>query len=197
MFFSRVLPAVGVLVLIAGCAGQKQEMERIANAPMRADYLLDEDAEFTGYTTWLMLPATTSGGGLADPRVKTAEFKQDLQDAVQAEMFARGYQRIETGMPDLAVNFMLAVDTIDPKTVGSQFPDYQMDLTESEAAMTKVWQQGTLVLFFFDTKTQQMIFRAAVQTEVNLDLERPRADRQKRIGAAVKLMMESFPARRR
>lgn len=197
MFFSRVLPAVGVLVLIAGCAGQKQEMERIANAPMRVEYLLDEDAEFTGYTTWLMLPATTSGGGLADPRVKTAEFKQDLQDAVQAEMFARGYQRIETGMPDLAVNFMLAVDTIDPKTVGSQFPDYQMDLTESEAAMTKVWQQGTLVLFFFDTKTQQMIFRAAVQTEVNLDLERPRADRQKRIGAAVKLMMESFPARRR
>ncbi|MCZ6765920.1 MAG: DUF4136 domain-containing protein [bacterium] len=197
MFLSRVLPAVGVLVLIAGCTGQKQEMERIANAPMRVDYLLDEDAEFTGYTTWLMLPTPTGGGGLADPRIKTAEFKQDLNDAVQAEMFSRGYQRIETGMPDLAVNFMLAVDPIDPKAIGSQFPDYQMDLTESEAAKTKVWERGTLVLFFFDTKTQQMIFRSAVQTEVNLDLDRPRADTQKRISKAVKLMMESFPARRR
>ena len=162
---------------------------------MRVDHLLDEDANFRSYATWLMLPAPTGGGGLADPRIKAAEFKLALDDAVQSEMFAKGYTRLETGMPDLAINFMLAVDAIDPKNI--QFPDYQMDLTSSESAMAKMWEQGTLVLFFFDTKTGQMVFRAAVQTEVNLEIEMPPEESQKRISKAVKMMLESFPARSR
>ena len=195
MFLSRVLPAVGVLVLIAGCGGQKQEIQRIVDAPMRADHILDEDADFARYKTWLMMPAPTGGGGLADPRIKTAEFKQALQDAVQSEMFAKGYTRIETGMPDLAINFMLAVDAIDPKNV--QFPDYQMDLTASEKARTGMWEQGTLALFLFDTKSGQMIFRTAVQTEVNLEIEMPVEESRKRISKAVRMMLESFPNRQR
>ncbi len=195
MFLNRVLPAVGVLVLIAGCAGQKQEIQRIVDAPMRADHILDEDADFARYKTWLMLPAPGGGGGLADPRIKTAEFKQALQDAVQSEMFAKGYARIETDMPDLAINFMLAVDAIDPKNI--QFPDYQMDLTASEEAKTGMWEQGTLALFFFDTKTGQMIFRTVVQTEVNLEIEMPVEESRKRISKAVKMMLESFPNRQR
>jgi len=195
VFFSRILAAVCLLVVVGGCSGQKQEIQRIVDAPMRADHILDEEADFKSYATWLMLPAPTGGGGLADPRIKAMEFKQTLQEAVQGEMFAKGYTRIETGMPDLAINFMLAVDAIDPGNV--QFPDYQMDLTETEQAKSKMWEQGTLALFFFDTKSGQMIYRTAVQTEVNLDIELPVEESQKRIAKAVKMMLESFPNRQR
>ena len=53
------------------------------------------------------------------------------------------------------------------------------------------WTQGTLVLDIVDGKSNEMVYRATAEAEVNQDLSP--AERQTRVNEAAVRMLEKFP----
>lgn len=56
---------------------------------------------------------------------------------------------------------------------------------------TNVWQEGTLILEVFDTRTKNLVWRGSATTE--LSGLRTREDREQAIDAAVKKLLGDFP----
>ena len=191
-----VLLTVFAMSSLFGCTATKQmTTEKIHQTPIVVQAEFDEDADFSGYTSWSWIPVPIAKSGnevLDDPA-----WREIVDLAVEKEMFARGYVR-DTVNPSLLVNAIATVEKIDKKYIqehyeGYYYPDYHAQLPESSGKPKRKWDEGTLMLFVFDAATKEIVWFGTAQTEVYKWTPGP--DREKRTREAVRLLLESLPAR--
>lgn len=187
----RCVPAIALL-LLTGCSTPNQEIKRIVDSPIAIDSQTSDDVDFGRFSTWSWLPVTSMNAlGLSSGDPGDAETRAVIQDAVEAQLFKRGYRRVETA-PDLVMNFYLAVDRISQDQIGEYIPEYRVGVTGKDAK--KAWSEGTLIIFAFDARTRQLAWRGSAQAEAHEE-GLPMPEREKRLGRAIEAMMQTFPAR--
>lgn len=188
---ARVLPALAAAALaagvLAGCA---------ATGPsIRTDY--DRSADFSAYRTYAYVqPLGTDRAGYST--LTTQHFK----GAIDAQLAARGYRRVESD-PDLLVNVNAnATEKVDVRaaptaTIGvgyyhyryglySGFPLYRNDVE------TVRYRVGTANVDVVDAKRKQLVWEGIAEGRLTKDVMR---NPEPAIRAAVAEMFKSFPAR--
>jgi len=195
MKFGRFVAIALFAALVAGC-GTSAEVQRILDSPIVVETALEEEADFSTYETWtwLELPANTE----LDPRIDNPEFTGNVDNAVEREMYTRGYRK-DKAAPDLLVNGHAVFEEIDQNYIsekynGSYYPEYQTEIQKGDKQRSK-WQEGTIILFVFDARTRQMVYQASAQAEITDTKNTTPDQRKKRIDKAINLMMEKFPKR--
>jgi hypothetical protein len=190
---ARRILVVGLILVAVGCGGsQKDEVQRIVDSPIDIQSSYEPGTDFRQYKTWNWIPAPqgipSQPQGSMDPA-----FDQEIKEAVEGQMFSRGYRRVDSAY-DLIANYHFAVEPLDMKMIdqmyGGQLPDYVTHIEGTDDQNLK-WDQGTLIVFLFDAKNGQLVWRAAAQAEVtNKSSE---SQRQGRINKAVTMMLAKLP----
>jgi hypothetical protein len=159
-------------------------------------FLIEDEVEFSKYETWtwLELPASAE----LDPRIDNPEFLGNVDNAVEREMYTRGYRKNKAA-PDLLVNGHAVFEEIDQSYIaekynGSYYPEYQTDIPEGGKQKSK-WKEGSILLFVFDAKTRQMVYQASAQAEITDTKNTTAEQRKERVSQAITKMMEKFPKR--
>ena len=184
------LCVVLLVTLLAGCGSKTSEADRILNAPIEVDVHLDENADFSSYGTWRWIPAPQNIA--FDPYISSQEVKTEIEEAVQNELFTKGYVK-DDEKPDFLLNFHVATNKIDQEYINTyysgNFPQYQMDMKAKE------WDEGTLILFIFDTRSQQLVWQGTARAEIMEKGGMPLDKRRERLTKAVAQMMKDLPSR--
>lgn len=181
------------LVLTGGC-GRKDEVKRILESPISYQSYVSPWADFGRYKTWDWVSATTDAAD--DTHVASPELRRAMQEGVAKQMNIRGYKRTSVA-PDIAVNYHYAKTTIDRDYVkkmydGSYYPEYRMDFEGPRSARSR-WEEGSLIVFIFETASRRLIWRGSAQAEVTD--EAPVEESKKRLDRVLKWMFTSLPGR--
>ena len=194
MRLSRFVVMALLAGFVVGCSTASQKAEQVLDQPIAVNTKIDSEADFGKYRTWSFVPLRADAG--VDPRLTDAGVTAAFDDAVEREMFTRGYRRVEVGEgPDLLVNVHAAIEKIDAAYIqehyeGSYEPGYRTEIGGKKLA--KEWEEGTVIIIIFDSRTKTALWGASAQVEVYPDLD-PET-RRRRIDKGVGLMMESLPA---
>lgn len=190
----RLSIVVPLILLFVGCSGGNKEIQRVLDSPIDVESQVDEDVDLSGYTTWSWLMTETNVAG-AQAEIKDPQVRSRIVDAVQGEMFKRGFVLAED-QSDLVMNFHVAIKNIDQNYIDAYYEGrYTPSYREGSGSKKGEWTEGTLILLLFDADTRQMIWRASAQTEVTADA--PTVERDKRIQRIVSAMFEKLPAKTR
>jgi hypothetical protein len=162
-----------------------------ACATMNVSSHVQSGIDFGRYRTYDWGPADALPTG--DPRLDQNPFFQDhVLGAVEKQMAARGYERSESGTPDLRIHYHASINQrIDVYGVDREHgycydDDCNVKATDYEA--------GTLVLDIVDTRTNRVIWRGWAQDGVEDALnDQDRMARQ--INEAVTRMLKRLPPR--
>ena len=180
---------------IVGCGGSREkEIQRILDSPVDYDSNLSPWANMQDYTTWAWVPMPKAVD--IDPRASDPKLREAIENAVGQQMKVRGYVRSAT-TPDLYVNYQLAEQKIDEQYIekmynGSYWPNYRMDFQGSGKAR-KEWDQGTLLVFVFDAKSQSMVWQGSATAEITD--EAPEQKSLERLNTVIKTLFTSLPGK--
>jgi hypothetical protein len=191
---SAILFVSIVLVISAACSSRNKEIKRILESPISYEAYLSPQADFDGYATWDWLPVAAQAS--ADPRASNAQLRKDIEQAVSAQMHVREYRK-GSGRSDLAINYHVVRRDVDPEFMrqmydGKYIPQYREDYEAPRKARYK-WDEGSLVIVIFDTRTRELVWRGTAKAEIAPDA--PRDMSLVRLNKAVKHMFTSFPGR--
>jgi hypothetical protein len=121
---------------------------------------IERGLDFTRYDTFDWGPADSLPTG--DPRLDRDPFFIDhLQGAIEKQMAAKGYARVESGPPDLLVHYhastqrRLSLDAADRDRGDCLSDDCEAGVSEYEA--------GTLIVDIIDARTSQLVWRGWAQ----------------------------------
>ncbi len=168
MSIGRLLLVLLSVVMLVGCSSAKKEGKRIIDSPMVVETEINGDVDFGKYHTWTFMPLPP--GAEIDPRIDDPAFKNSVENAVEREMFTRGYRRVDSS-PDLVINAHAAIEKITEEYIeehynGSYYPEYRMEMDDSKFDASRAWEEGSMVFFVFDVKTREMVYRGSIQLEV-------------------------------
>jgi hypothetical protein len=177
------LAAAALVLTLSACSG------------LSTSYDFDPTANFTGYQSWAWMDMQPNPQ-LSDMQVNRG--KSAIEDALTA----KGMQRVR-GEPDFWVGFQVILDEeVSYNTVNSYYgggwgyggwygPGYGgMTMGTSRTYETRV-QVGTLVIDIFDNETKQLVWRGTGESKIQ-EISDPQ-ERQARLDAAVRKIMETFP----
>ena len=187
---------VALFVFGAGCTSSVEKEKAVLETPIVVKSKLDESANFGGYETWSWV--RLSPGAQIDPRLDDPAIKSMVADAVDREMFAHGYRRVEMeASPDLILNVHVTLADINQQYIqehynGSYYPEYGIEIGGEK--LSDEWTEGTTMVLLFDGQTRQAVWGASAQSVAFPDLA-PDVRRQ-RIDKLARLLMESLPARK-
>jgi hypothetical protein len=153
------------------------------------------DVDFDDYTTWDWLPADPAAKG--DPRVDSNEDLRDyIKSSLGAHLAERGYE--QSGFsPDLYVDYHVTLQDVANSQVirdyyGMEYyPSYDLGLPVYDETYQYNWEEGSLLLMVFDSKSKRLVWRGIVSTEVNT--QGPRKEARERIDNAVKKLTKKLP----
>lgn len=171
MHASRILVAALVL---AGCSG--------AGTKVVTDY--DREASFAGRETYTWVFVSEKDRALYG--APSQESQDRVVEAVDSALAAKGYRRVSQ-TPDLLVGF--AVTHEDKVDVQVMYTDYNLGYVTGQSS-TREYQEGTLILFFGDPNTKEVIWQGS-GTEAFQNPSQETVNR--RIGEIVKQILKKFP----
>jgi hypothetical protein len=191
-----VLLAAFALASLGGCtATKKMTADEIHETPIVVQAEFDPDRDFSQYTSWSWIPMPIGASG--NEVIDDPDWRETVDLAVEKEMFARGYVR-DTQNPGLLLNAIATVEKIDKNYIkehyeGYYFPEYFAQAPGASGKTKRKWDEGTLMVFIFDAATGENVWMGTAQTEVYKWT--PDAQRKNRTREAVRLLLESLPAR--
>jgi hypothetical protein len=162
MKLNTSLPVASIFILLAACSSLE----------ISQDY--DESYNFSNLKTfnWETTPATGAPKGTQSPMLLNPLTEQRIRRAVEGQLVAKGFQKQETN-PDFLIDYYLGVQS---KRVGTRRSSWRYD-------------EGSLVLDFVDSRTNELIWRGRVADWVE---DRDVAD-EASINNAIKQMLAKFP----
>jgi hypothetical protein len=189
----RIAGVVLALIIMVGC-GSKDDVKRILESPISYQSYVSPWAEFDRYKTWDWVSG--SGAGADDTRIGDPKLKRAMEEGVAKQMSVRGYKRT-TVSPDIVVNYHYATTTIDRDYIekmydGSYYPVYRMDFEGPRSARNR-WEEGSLIVFVFETVSKRMVWRGSAKAEVTD--QAPIEESKKRLDIVLKWMFTSLPGR--
>lgn len=186
----RARALVGLLLgaaVLAGCAASKPSV--------RTDY--DRSADFTAFRTYAYVqPAATDRAGYSTLTT------QHFRNAIDAELSARGYRRVESDS-DLLVNFNAnATEKTDVRsspsaTLGVGYYHYRYGLyggfpLHRSDVETVRYRVGTANVDVVDARRKQLVWEGIVEGRLTQEVMR---NPEPAIRSAVAEMFRTFPGR--
>jgi len=175
--FPTVLCVAWTLLLASGCHP----------ISIKTDY--DRGANFAGRKMYAWQAATKLDTG--DPRFDTRQIEREIRHGVDAVLAAKGFQETDAANPDFVVGYSADISSgtstvAHQRTVGEA--SWGWVLTGSHTAD---YETGALLLEMTDPTTKRILWHAVASTVV---IEHASAaERQARIGKAVRKMLDDFP----
>ena len=175
--FSLSMCLVSALLLVGGCH------------PITVKTGFDPGANFAGRKTYGWQPGAKLDTG--NPRFDTPEFEAELRRTVDATLSGKGFRSSDSDHPDFLVGYTSKTKSASStvtreRTFSTTGQDWQW--TGSNTAHYEV---GSLVLEMTEPGTSRLLWRA-VASAVVID-RASAAERQERIGKAVRKMLDDFP----
>lgn len=160
---------------LVGCAGIKAQ----------TDY--DDTVDFGAYRSYGYMERPTEGVLAGNDLVINR-----IERAVDRQLGANGYQKMETGSPDFYVVYHAALEeritatTIDQWGYGWRHWGRWGGRSE---VLVETYEEGTLIIDIVDASTKELVWRGQVQGRVQEDPERSKQGLDK----AVAIILEAFP----
>ncbi len=195
MRLARCLFVLLLVAIVAGCTSSAEKTQQAIDSPMIVKSKTEPGVDFNKFETWAWVPL--QAGAQIDPKIDNPKFKSMIGDAVEREMYTRGYRRVELqDQPSLLVNAHVAVNKIDADYIsehynGEYYPEYRMEIDGQKLA--EEWNEGSIILILFDSKTMQAVWGGGVATEAFEDL--PEDAVRQRVDKGIRKIMESLPRR--
>ena len=159
-------------------------------ATMNVSSHVQSGVDFAQYRTYDWGPADALPTG--DPRLDKNPFFQDhILGAVEKQMAVKGYERSESGTPDLRIHYHASINQrIDVYGVDR---DHGYCYDDDCKARVTDYEAGTLVLDLVDTRTNRVIWRGWAQDTVE-DVLNNQDRMAKKIDEAVRRMLARLPS---
>jgi hypothetical protein len=146
MYRSTRAPSLAAVTLIAmvlnGCATG------------RVNSYLERGADFRQYRTYAWGPADAFSTG--DPRLDNNRFfSERVEKAVDQQLASRGFERRESGAADVLIHMHARID----QRIESDAIDREYARCDVSDCRPFVYEAGTLLLDFIDTRTNQLAWR--------------------------------------
>ncbi|UCC83214.1 MAG: DUF4136 domain-containing protein [Gemmatimonadota bacterium] len=175
--------AITALLALAGCSG------------VSYNYDFDPGADFAGYQTYLWVEPGEDLG--PNPRGVDQLSERRIMQAVDGQMAAKGYRKIERGQPDFALNFVVTTQqNVDYTTYhtgwgyGGGWYRGGAGMATSRTTATE-WTEGTLILDVYDAGARELVWRGTATAEIR-ESQSPE-ERNQRINEVVAKMLERYP----
>jgi hypothetical protein len=139
----NVMAAATVVALVlTGCA------------TLRVNSYLERGADFARYRSYAWSPREALSTG--DPRLDNNRFfSQRVEDAVDTQLAARGYEKATAGTADLLIHIHARVDQrIDGGAI-----DREYRRCDAEDCRPQVYDAGTLLVDLLDRRTNRLAWR--------------------------------------
>jgi hypothetical protein len=191
---ARSAAALWVIVVLASCAPPK--------AALRVDY--DRAVNYSSFSTYTYVdPVGTDNAGYSS--LTTQRFKQ----AIDAEMSARGYRKVDAN-PDLLINFNAnATEKVDLESIprasvsmgigiGSGYYDYRsgmylgMPIYSSSEISTVRYKVGTANVEIIDARQRRLLWEGVAEGRLT---KKTMQDPQPAIASVVHLLFAQYPGR--
>jgi hypothetical protein len=165
------------------------------------NYDLNAVQELNSFRTYAWLPMKQG----SDPRIYNSIIQARVQQAVDNELQARGYRKVEPGQnPDFKVGWHGAIDERVGVDIINNYYGYAWDPWYDPfygpvayggagvpETVVREYREGTLILDVVDGDSNKLVWRGTAQAELS---ERMDADKsQKLINGAVDKMLAKFP----
>jgi hypothetical protein len=156
-------------------------------------------ADFTGLTSWDWMPSGDRVGD--DPRADNPLLDQRIRTAVETQMLAKGFRKVDSGEPNLRVGYHLILDDrVDYETVNTYYGSawgYRGVYGRYGPAMgtsqtySREYTMGTLIIDFFDVGSRELVWRGSAEGKIN-EYNDPQ-EKQERANLAVQKILDQFP----
>jgi hypothetical protein len=157
-------------------------------ASMRVSSYLERENDFARYRTysWALAEALETG----DPRLDNNPFFHErIQVDVEKELAARGFEKTASGVPDVQVHYHASIrQRVDVNDVDRE-DGYCRD---EESCRPYVYEAGTLLIDFVDTRTHKMVWLGWAEDTVDAVIDNQRLLEQ-RIDKAVTRILQRLP----
>ena len=172
-FFLNLL----VIVAFTGCAS------------IKVDSNYDSTASFAAYQTfaWMEKPDQVK-----DNLTKLGQVTQRIENAVERELMADGYQKA-SGTPDFFVVYHTAVETqitgatIDSWGYGYRRPRWRTSTVYADVSVDS-YQEGTLIIDIVDAEKNELVWRGSAVGAVSSP-----SQAAKKVDEAVQKILAGFP----
>jgi hypothetical protein len=123
-------------------------------APIRVNSYLERGVDFRQYRTYAWDRSDSLSTG--DPRLDNNRFfSERVQKAVDQQLASRGLEKTESLAPDVVIHLHARVD----QRIQSDAIDREYSRCEDGGCRPFVFEAGTLLLDFIDTRTNQLAWR--------------------------------------
>jgi hypothetical protein len=160
----------------------------------------DKEFNFDGLTTYAwrldgVNPIRILENSLDKPEEVRKNLEPIILTAVDGELAKKGFKRLESGQPDLYLDYYVLIGPNTESQYHGQFvgavpawglPDFAM----STSAL-KVFEQGSLVLDIVSIAQKHTVWRGKAAVEI--DRRRTREERTAVINEGARKMLEKFP----
>jgi hypothetical protein len=146
MYRLKRAPSLAAVTLIA--------MVLTGCATVRVNSYLERGADFRHYRTYAWGPADAFSTG--DPRLDNNRFfSERVEKAVDQQLASRGFEKRESGAPDVLIHMHARID----QRIESDAIDREYARCDVSDCRPFVYEAGTLLLDFIDTRTNQLAWR--------------------------------------
>ncbi|MCK5406185.1 MAG: DUF4136 domain-containing protein [Candidatus Krumholzibacteria bacterium] len=182
MIFIKRLCVVLLVVPLVGCGSRSYDSH------VQIDSQTHPSKDFAGYKTWdfLQYNADLTGMGV----LEDADFRLQLGNTIEKAMSDRRFQRVFES-PDLHVGYHAAKEAVTEEQLREWYSKQDWELPDVRSYAQDRWEKGQLLLFIFDAKTGEMLWRASA--EAMGDDSMPKKDRQALVERAVQQMLDTMP----
>lgn len=164
----------------------------------------DKSASFKGLKTYRWLPpppappATIAPDAVQPDRRTIEQIDPVIHNAVDRELGAKGYRKVESGDSDLLVGYLINLATdFNSFTMADEYAAltgttvyFSFGRASRTSSLTYA-ETGTLAMGVVSAKTRQAMWRGEAKTKVTLDTPRSQVDRA--IDEGVRRLFRKFP----
>ena len=135
-------------------------------APVRVHSYLERGVDFRQYRTYAWGPADALSTG--DPRLDNNRFFRDrVEKAVGQELTSRGFEKTESSAPDVLIHLHARID----QRIASDAIDREYRPCDVSDCRPFVYDTGTLLLDFIDTRTNRLVWRGWAENSLDGAIE--------------------------
>lgn len=179
----------GISVLTASCVTEVQQSPAMSFSDTSVISVYDPDTAIAAGSTIAWLPEAVHY--YKDDRIKDAQLKSLIEEQIVASLKLKNMNLVESvngARYAIAYTAALASSLDDDAIIrrfgllpgNAQIPDYDANI-----------EKGSLIIYVYDNRTDQVIWRSAAQAGVKFDM--PTQERKQRMARVVEEMFLSFP----
>jgi hypothetical protein len=156
-------------------------------APVRVNSYLERGTDFSRYRTYNWGPPDSWTTG--DPRLDNNPFFQELVRAdVDKQLFGRGFEKTMSETPDLRLHYHASfTQRIDANGIDAEYGG-----CDKHHCQPYVYEAGTLLLDFVDTRTNRVVWRGWAEGSVDGVIDNQQWLEQ-RVDEAVRRILARLP----